>query len=378
VRRLLALLSAIVLVDTSFYAAITPLLPYYADQHDLTKTSAGILTAAYPAGTMLGSLPAGWAAARVGAKQMLVFGLGLLVVSSVAFGLAQEVWLLDAARFAQGIGGAAVWTGGMGWLSQTAPPERRAEVLGTAFGAAIGGALLGPVVGAIARGIGPELTFSCVSGIALVLLVLALREQVERTQPDPEAGGLAAALRHPVILRGAWLIGVSALLFGLLDVLLPLKMGQLGAAGGVIAAVFLTSAAFEAGVSRVLGRRADRRGALGLARAGLLGTAALSLVASLPDSVALLAVVGVVAGPLVGLLWIPGLKQLGDGADAAGLEHSYAFAVMNLMWAGCGALGAGAGGALARSAGDFAAYACVAAVALATLLTTRSRAPIRS
>lgn len=369
---MLPLVSAIVLVDTSFYAAITPLLPYYADQHDLTKTSAGVLTAAYPAGTMLASVPSGWAAARVGPKQMLVWGLGLLTVSSLVFGLAGDVRLLDLARFTQGIGGAVSWTGGMGWLSQTAPPDRRAEMLGTAFGAALGGALLGPVLGAVARGIGPAATFGAVAGIAFVLLVLVARERVAARAANREAGGLAAALRQPLIARGAWLIGVSALFYGALDVLLPLKMGALGAAGALIAAVFLAAAALEAGVSRLLGRWADRRGWRGLARAGLVGTAGLALVASLPDEVALLAAVGVVAGPMVGLLWIPGLKLLGDGSDEAGLEHSYAFAVMNLVWALAQTVGAGGGGALARAAGDFTTYACVAAVALGMLAATRS------
>jgi hypothetical protein len=45
-RRLLLLVCAIVFIDTSFYAAITPLLPYYADHEHLTKTSAGILSGA--------------------------------------------------------------------------------------------------------------------------------------------------------------------------------------------------------------------------------------------------------------------------------------------------------------------------------------------
>ena len=36
-RRLLTLVSAVVLVDTSFYAAITPLLPYYAEHEHLTR-----------------------------------------------------------------------------------------------------------------------------------------------------------------------------------------------------------------------------------------------------------------------------------------------------------------------------------------------------
>src|SRR3954453_22566231 len=159
-RRLLLLVSAIVLIDTSFYAAVTPLLPYYADHEDLTKTSAGILVAAYPAGTLIASQPSGALAARLGPRVLLAAGLAMLACTSVTFGLAHSIVLLDAARFAQGIGGAFSWTGGMGWLSGAAPPERRGAMMGTAMAAATAGALLGPVIGAIARGIGPSVTFS--------------------------------------------------------------------------------------------------------------------------------------------------------------------------------------------------------------------------
>ena len=60
-RRLFLLVSAVVLVDTMFFAAVAPLLPHFSDELGLSKTAAGVLTAAYPAGTFAGALPAaGW------------------------------------------------------------------------------------------------------------------------------------------------------------------------------------------------------------------------------------------------------------------------------------------------------------------------------
>ena len=47
-RRILLLVGAIVLVDTLFFAALTPLLPHYADELGLGKAGAGLLAAAYP------------------------------------------------------------------------------------------------------------------------------------------------------------------------------------------------------------------------------------------------------------------------------------------------------------------------------------------
>src|SRR6201999_695391 len=106
VRRLVLLVGAIVLVDTMFYAAITPLLPKLADQLDLGKNGAGVLPGAYAAGTLLGSLPAGSLIARAGVKPTVILGLVLMSVAGLAFAFADTIAVLDGARFVQGIGGA--------------------------------------------------------------------------------------------------------------------------------------------------------------------------------------------------------------------------------------------------------------------------------
>jgi MFS family permease len=378
-RRLLLLVCAIVLVDTSFYAAITPLLPYYADHEQLTKTGAGILVGAYPAGTLLASLPAGWAAARVGPRALLIAGLAVLAATSVTFGLAHSILLLDIARFAQGIGGALSWTGGMGWLSGVAPRERRGAMMGTAMAAATGGALLGPVLGAVARAVGPAATFGTVGVIALALLVLVILQPSRAAASVDEAGSLRAAIRQPRIARGLWLVACTALCFGVVNVLLPLRMDRFGASGALIALVWLVSAGLESLVNPLTGRYADRHGWAGLARFGLCAGAGITLAASLPQSVALLALIGVAAGPLIGVLWTPGLVLLGSGSDEAGFDHTYAFALMNLAWAAAQTVASAGGGALAHATHDIVPYALVAAVALVTAATmTRTQAVRRA
>ena len=56
-RRLLALACAIVLVDTIFYAALTPLVPYFNEEFGLSKSAVGVLSGAYGAGVLVGSAP---------------------------------------------------------------------------------------------------------------------------------------------------------------------------------------------------------------------------------------------------------------------------------------------------------------------------------
>jgi MFS family permease len=379
VRRLLLLVSAIVFVDTSFYAAITPLLPYYADHEHLTKTSAGILSGAYPAGALIAALPAGALAARVGPRALLVAGLALLAVSSVTFGLAHSIVLLDAARFAQGVGGALSWTGGMGWLSGAAPAERRGAMMGTAMAAATGGALLGPVLGAVARGIGTGVTFGAVGVSAAGMLVAVLAFPGREARADASGGGsLRAALTQAAVARGLWLIACTALLFGTLNVLLPLRIDRAGGSGALIAVLWVATAALEAAVNPVSGRHADRHGWAGLARAGLIGGAVVALAGGVFTALAALAVVAIASGPLIGLLWTPGLVLLGRGSDDAGFDHTYAMALMNLAWAAAQTIATAGGGALAHATSDVVPLALVAGVAVLTAATmTRTRAYAR-
>src|SRR5438132_7352726 len=155
-RRLVVLVSLLVLVDTLLYAALTPLLPRFEHDLSLSKALAGVLVAAYPAGALVGGLPGGAAAARLGARRAVLVGLTLMGLASLGFAFAHGFWPLAAARFLQGVGSGFTWAGAFAWLLAAAPSERRGELIGTAMGAAVFGAVLGPVVGAAAALLGRD------------------------------------------------------------------------------------------------------------------------------------------------------------------------------------------------------------------------------
>lgn len=374
-RRLLFLVGVIVLVDTMFYAAITPLLPDYADRFDLSKTAAGVLAGSYAAGTLAGALPGGLYAARFGARRATLVGLALMSVASLGFAFGQNVLLLDATRFIQGVGGAFSFAGGMGWLVAQTPPERRGAVIGGAMSAAVGGALLGPVLGAIARVLGPELPFGSIAVIATILIVQALRLEAPAPAGRLAPGILGEALLAPRVRGGMVLVLVPALGFGTVNVLAPLELDRLGASGLAIGATFLVAAAIETVVQSLVGRASDRDGRRPVLLRSLVGSVLCALALTLPSAAWVLAPMVVLAVVVIGSLYTPAMALLSDGASGAGLDQGMAFALVNLTWAGGQVLGAIAGSGVAEATSDAVPYLLLAAAMAAALIGVRRRAP---
>ena len=364
-RRLLLLGSTVVFLDVAFYSAITPLLPSYVDDLDLTKSQAGVLTGSYALGTIAASLPAGWLAAKLGARRVLFAGLILVAVSSVVFGAGEDYELLVGARLLQGIGGAGAWAAGLAWLMSVAPRGERGRYIGTALGTAIAGAIGGPVLGALAELTTTELVFSGVGVVVLVLAGLVAATPVGGQAEPP--GRLKQALSEPRVLAGAWLTTVPALFFGTFGVLTPLRLDDFGVGAAGVAFVFLSAAAVEAVVSPLVGRLSDRRGRLLPLRTGLAGIFAAALVLPVPDGAWLLGLAVVAAAAIAGTMWAPAMALLSDGAERSGLPQGMAFGLINLAWGG-GQVGGSAGGAaLADVTSDTVPYLVLAALAATTL-----------
>jgi MFS family permease len=372
--RLLVLVCAVVLVETIFFTALTPLLPHYVHGLGLSKAQAGVLVSAYPIGTLLGALPGGVLASRTGVRAAVLVGLAAMAATTLVFGYAHQLVLLDTARFVQGIAGACIWAGALAWLAAVATTERRGTAMGMAFGAAVGGALLGPVIGGIASGVGTGPTFAgaTVAGGALMVAILLLAP----APPESDWHGLRHALpavSDPEIATGMWLTFLAGLAFGVVDVLAPLRLNRLGAGAAVIAGVFLGSAALQTVLSPVIGHLADRRGRLTPVRLALAVAVVVAVLSPLLRPAPVLAVLLVLGLPSFGSLFVPAAAMVGDGAERRSLHHGIAYGLANLAWAAGEGFASASGGVLAQATADVVPYLLLAAVMAGSIAVIRGK-----
>ncbi len=375
-RRLLILASAMIFLDVVFFSAIAPLLPEYADELGLSDAQAGILSASYAAGTLLASLPAGYVASQLGPRKTVIAGLLLLGAGSLVFGFAHPIALLDIARFAQGAAGALVWSGALTWLITTAPEQNRGSVIGTALGTAVAGALLGPALGALAGSVGTEAVFGSVLIVAFVLAFLSWRTPESGT---PERQSLRevrrAMLSRPVIVAFAF-VAVPSMMFGAIEVLVPLRIDELGGSHGVIAAGFIVGAGLEAMLAPIAGRISDRSGRRGPYVAGL------SICAGAMVAIAAAQALGAVLAALIvtslgaGLCFAPALTLISDAAEASDLHQGFAAGLSNMAWASGQVVGGIGGGGVASLTGDVVPSIAIAlALALTVVYAFRTLPP---
>ena len=310
-------------------------------------------------------------------RPTLLAGLTVMAITTVTFGFADS--LFRARRPHASLQGAREHVHVDGARSPgSLPPlrrSRRGEPIGAAMGAAIFGALFGPVIGGVASVIGTGPAFASVAVLATVLAVWALRIPAFKPSDPQPISRLFGALGDQGILASIWFVLLPALLFGVLDVLGPLRLDVLGFGALAIGLTWLVSASFEA-VARARGRpdlgpprpprcrfvpgsSAPRR------RPPLLPWHRPRLAARCVHRARRAARSARSGRPPC--RWSPTERR------CIGLDYAYGFALINLAWAPGAAAGAALGGAAARATSDAAVYLTLSGACVVSMLMLAPR-----
>jgi EmrB/QacA subfamily drug resistance transporter len=162
-----------------------------------------------------------------GRRRLLLAGLVLFTVASVLCGTAQTLWLLVAARAAQGAGAAVMMALTMAFVGETVPKEKTGRVMGLLGTMSAIGTALGPSLGGILiAGLGWRWIFLINLPLGLLTFVLAYRHLPgdRRTLKADQAGfdGVGTVLLALTLAAYALAMTVGRASFGLVNVALLL------------------------------------------------------------------------------------------------------------------------------------------------------------
>jgi MFS family permease len=110
---------------------LSALLPFIRDAFLLSNTQAGLAVTAYTIASGLTNAPLGVLADRVGARRVIVGGLVLIGLSSVAIGLSGSYWMLLVGLVVMGIASGTYHAPASALIAETFSFARRGVALGT-------------------------------------------------------------------------------------------------------------------------------------------------------------------------------------------------------------------------------------------------------
>ena len=105
-------------------------MPQYLETFGVAGQALGFIIASFALGQFLFSPLAGDLSDTLGRKKLIIVGLIIFSASQLWFGLATHEWMLYAARFISGIGGAFLIPATMAFVADITTFEERGKGMG--------------------------------------------------------------------------------------------------------------------------------------------------------------------------------------------------------------------------------------------------------
>jgi len=269
--RLIRILTVTIFLQWMGASSIIPMLPVYIRRLGGSDALAGVVMASFFAAGVLSQYPIGRLADRVGRRPVLVAGLIVYALASLAFLLPIAAPVAIGLRALQGVGAGAAIVASLAMVSSSVPEDRRGRAFASIYGGELAGMAIGPLVGSIigARSMWIMFLGSGILSFAACVPALRIRESGQRQadrdarrRPDGTTTPLARVrLRRSMVgaLVCAGALGLASGVYEICWTLLLLHRGASGLAIGISWTLFAVPFVVAARPSGWLADHMDRR-----------------------------------------------------------------------------------------------------------------------
>jgi predicted MFS family arabinose efflux permease len=329
------------------WGGISPLLPTYQDVYGLTDVATGLILTLASIGILLVCLPAGSLSNRFAVRTLTLWSLAALTIGNVVVGLSDSYVGLLAGRVVFGVGLGVMWVTGTAWLHEAAGDHApRALALTTSIvGAAnlIGPGIIGWVADRFSVGT-PFVLLSCLTGVVLVILVLAPSTEGRTVGSDPPLREMLRAARGDHLMLTSLVITLAvAVMWMSAELLLALRLDVHGFDASEIGLAFSASSGVFLIASAVTSARAERYATIRFAAVWTAVFAASVLIPAFGTGVVVtlvfLMTMSITTGVLISLTYPLGAA----GAARGGYNVAVVGVLLTLVWSGAGLVGPTAG-----------------------------------
>lgn len=375
-RATFAICFGVIFTDMVSYGVISPSIPLFARALTASDAEMGLAFAGYPIAFTLAVLPLGLFVDRVGKNWLIATAaMVLLAGACVLMAYAWSVAVLVLARALQGLASAAAWVATQplvaGRDGAAEPDSREMSVVTVAAGV---GVIVGPLVGSV----GELQTPFLINGALALVCGIAAGLFLTREGPRPSPGGfpLGALLRRRGIAVACLAIFCSCACFGVLELLLPLRLDRVGYDKQWIGLAFGVFSVAYVAAQPLISRWIDRRGGLEPIGAGSVGLASVMAVVVHATGFPVLAAMMVLAGAFSGALFLASMFVVGQHSAAG--QRGQAYALWNLAFSLGYLVGPTAGGQLSSTVGLTSAFYAFAALLVIGAAAVHLAAPAAS
>jgi MFS family permease len=248
------------------FGLVAPAIPLFAREFGVGKTAAGAVISAFAFTRLVAAPFTGRLVNAFGERVGLAIGIGIVAVSSLLSGFAQDYWQLLVLRGAGGVGSIMFSVSAASLLIRVTPSHQRGRAQGVWAGSFLIGSIAGPAVGSVAT-FSLRLPFFLYAGTLLgagAIGLSALRHSTmaarQVTRAEPLALKTALRNRAYVAALVASFAGDFAVVGARASIVPQFITDRLGLGTGWVYLAFLVVSIVSGALLLPFGHVADTRG----------------------------------------------------------------------------------------------------------------------